>query len=692
MSRQVAVTCALPYANGPLHLGHLVGYIQGDIWVRARRMAGDQVRFVCADDTHGTPIMLAAEKAGITPEAFIAATQASHERDFADFLVGFDHYDSTNSASNRAMTEAIYARLDATGHIGRRAVAQFYDPAKGMFLPDRYIKGTCPNCGTPDQYGDNCENCGATYAPTELKEPRSVLSGAAPELRESEHFFFEVGQFSEFLRAWLAGDVAVPGVKAKLLEWLDAEGGLRAWDISRDSPYFGFQIPGHPGKYFYVWLDAPIGYLSALQVLCERDGVNFMEYLAHDSTAELHHFIGKDIVNFHGLFWPAVLHGAGMRAPTRLHVNGYLMVDGAKMSKSRGTFIMARSYLDAGLDPEALRYYFSAKSGGGVDDLDLNLSDFVTRVNSDLVGKFVNLASRCAGFIDKRFDGELAETLPEPAMYARFVAALAGIREAYERNEPASVLRQTMALADEANRYIDETKPWVLAKQEGADAQLQGVCTQGLNLFRVLAAALKPVLPRLSQHAESFLGAAVIAWSDLDNPLLARRINTYTPLFTRIDPKQIEAMIEASKEDLKPNVVPAAAVASRAPDAGKAPPTTGAAPGALPATIGIDDFARLDLRIGKVLSCAFVEGSDKLLRFELDAGELGTRQIFSGIRGSYAEPDKLVGRNVVFIANLAPRKMRFGVSEGMILSAGFDGDALHLLDVDDGAQPGMPVK
>ncbi len=690
MTRNVAVTCALPYANGPLHLGHLVGYIQGDIWVRARRMAGDNVRFVCADDTHGTPIMLAAEKAGVTAEAFIAATQASHERDFAEFLVAFDHYDSTNSPGNRAMTEAIYARLDATGHIGKRAVAQFYDPAKGMFLPDRYIKGICPNCGTPDQYGDNCENCGATYAPTELKEPRSVLSGAAPELRESEHFFFEVGQFSDFLREWLSGDVAVPGVKSKLMDWLDTEGGLRAWDISRDAPYFGFEIPGHPGKYFYVWLDAPIGYLSALQVLCERDGTNYMEYLAHDSTAELHHFIGKDIVNFHGLFWPAVLHGAGMRAPTRLHVNGYLTVDGAKMSKSRGTFIMARSYLDAGLDPEALRYYFSAKSGGGVDDLDLNLNDFVARVNSDLVGKFVNLASRCAGFIDKRFDGELADALPERAMYARFVAAIAGIREAYERNDPASVLRLTMALADEANRYIDENKPWVLAKQEGADTQLQAVCTQGLNLFRVLVAALKPVLPRLAQHAEAFLGASVIAWSDLDKPLLAHRINAYAPLFTRIDPKQIDTMIEVSKDTLAPVVSPAAAASTAKPAAtGKL--AAGTDPGA-PPTIGIDDFARLDLRIGKVLSCGFVDGSDKLLRFELDAGELGTRQIFSGIRGSYGQPDELVGRNVVFIANLAPRKMRFGVSEGMILSAGFDGGGLHLLDADDGALPGMPVK
>lgn len=693
MPRNIAVSCALPYANGQLHLGHLVGYIQGDIWTRARRMAGDTVRFVCADDTHGTPIMLAAEKAGSTPEAFIAGIQADHERDFAAFGVAFDHYGSTHSSHNRALTEAIYAKLDNSGHIARRSVAQFYDPAKGMFLPDRYIKGICPNCGTPDQYGDNCENCGATYAPTDLKEPRSVLSGATPELRESEHFFFEVIHFDAFLREWLAGDVAVPGVKAKLQEWLDGEGGLRAWDISRDAPYFGFQIPGHPGKYLYVWLDAPIGYLAALQELGERDGFSLFDYLAHDSTAELHHFIGKDIVNFHGLFWPAVLHGAGMRAPTRLHVNGYLTVDGAKMSKSRGTFVMARTFIDAGLNPEALRYYFAAKSSGGVDDLDLNLSDFVARVNADLVGKFVNLASRCAGFIDKRFDGRLADRLPDAETYERFVAALAPIREAYERNDPASVLRQAMALADEANRYIDERKPWVIAKQEGADAELQAVCTQGLNLFRIIAAALKPVLPQTVGQVEVFLDAPIDAWSDLDTPLLGRKIKPYEALFTRIDPKQIEAMTEASKDTLAPtNAAPAGnSGGSKKESAAKAVPAKAATESA-DGYIGIDDFAKLDLRVGQVVACEFVEGSDKLLRFELDAGELGKRQIFSGIRASYGEPEKLVGRKVVFIANLAPRKMRFGVSEGMILSAGFDGGGLSLLDVDDGAAPGMPVK
>jgi len=693
MPRSALVTNALPYANGPLHLGHLVGYIQADIWVRARRMRGDTVHFVCADDTHGTPIMLAAEKAGVTPEAFIAGIQASHERDFAAFGVAFDHYDSTNSPANRELTESFYARLEAAGHIGRRSVAQFYDPAKGMFLPDRYIKGICPNCGTADQYGDNCESCGATYAPTDLKEPKSVLSGATPEMRDSEHFFFEVGRFEPFLRDWLAGDVALPGVKAKLMEWLDAEGGLRAWDISRDAPYFGFEIPGQPGKYFYVWLDAPIGYLSSFKNLCAKNGADFDAFLAKGSDTELHHFIGKDIVNFHGLFWPAVLEGSGHRAPTRLHVNGYLTVDGAKMSKSRGTFIMARTYLDVGLEPEALRYYYAAKSSGGVDDLDLNLADFTARVNADLVGKFVNLASRCAGFIEKRFDGRLADALPDAAQYARFVATLNGVREAYERNDPASAIRQLMALADEANKYIDEHKPWVLAKQDGADAELQAVCTQGLNLFRVLASGLAPVLPRTSAQAAAFLNAPVRAWSDLDAPLVAHAINPYAPLFTRIDPKHIDAMTDASKDTLAAAPVAPAkpAEAKKAEVASGAHGSTGS-PRADAGIIGMDVFAKLDLRIGKVLECGFVEGSDKLLRFLLDAGDLGQRQIFSGIRGSYGEPDALVGRNVVFIANLAPRKMRFGLSEGMILSAGFDGGALALLDADAAAMPGMPVR
>ncbi len=699
-AKQALVTSALPYANGQIHLGHLVGYIQADIWVRARRMRGDTVHFVCADDTHGTPIMLAAEKAGTTPEAFIADIQAAHVRDFAAFGVVYDHYDSTHSAGNRALTSAIYAKLEANGHIGRRMIEQFYDPAKGMFLPDRYIKGTCPNCASADQYGDNCEVCGATYAPTELKDPRSVISGATPEMRASEHFFFELGQFETFLREWLASDVMVPGMKAKLQEWLDSDGGLRPWDISRDAPYFGFEIPGQPGKYFYVWLDAPIGYLSSFKALCDAKGYDFDAFTKAGSDAELHHFIGKDIVNFHGLFWPAVLKGSGMRAPTRLHINGYLTVNGTKMSKGRGTFIQARTYLDNGLHPEALRYYFATKSNGQVEDLDLNLSDFVARVNSDVVGKFVNIASRCAGFIGKHFDGRLGAALEHgrgEALYADTLARRETIIAAYDANNPAAALRNLMEACDAANAYVADSAPWQLAKQiEDAPEtreRLHAVCTTAINVFRLLTAYLKPVLPQVCAQAEAFLAAPAARWSGLDEPLLKHAIQPYAALFTRIDPKQIEAMTEASKDTMS---APVGAAEAAKPADPKAKLAASAAPTKAEAAksdfIGMDDFAKLDLRIGKVLVCEFVEGSDKLLRFELDAGELGKRQIFSGIRGSYGEPETLVGRSVVFIANLAPRKMRFGVSEGMILSAGFDGGALALLDADSGAQPGMPVR
>ncbi len=685
------VTTALPYANGPLHLGHLVGYIQADIWVRARRLAGGTTHFVCADDTHGTPIMLAAEKAGLSAEAFIASIQAGHEADFKEFSVDFDHYDSTNSERNRLMTEQIYAKLQARGSIAVRTINQMFDPEKQMFLPDRYIKGICPTCKTANQYGDNCENCGATYSPTELIDPVSVVSGAKPVLKESEHYFFTLGQYTDFLNDWLKKDVAHDGIKTKLREWIDADGGLRDWDISRDAPYFGFAIPGAPGKYFYVWLDAPIGYLSSFQALCENQNIEFGQFLDADknqhSETELHHFLGKDIVNFHGLFWPAVLHGAGYRSPTALHVNGYLTVNGAKMSKSRGTFVMARSYLDASLAPEALRYYFASKSSSGVADLDLNLEDFVAKVNADIVGKFVNIASRCAGFINTRFDGQLAETLDDAETYAHFIAEFASIQRGYLDGEIAQALRQTMALADIANRYIDEQKPWVLAKDPTQTEKLQLVCTQALNLFRVLAIALKPILPNICTQAESFLNAPIAQWADFNAPLLNHRINAYTPLFTRIDPKHIQAMTDVSTETTtKPVAVKAVAA--------KAPPTNAKAAdvplGVIADTINIADFAKLDLRIGKVLECGFVDGSDKLLRFLLDAGELGQRQIFSGIRQSYSEPEKLVGRNVVFIANLAPRKMRFGISEGMILSAG-DDNGLFLLNADQGALAGQRV-
>ena len=719
MTRSALVTNALPYANGPLHLGHLVGYIQADIWVRARRMRGDTVHYVCADDTHGTPIMLAAEKAGVTPQAFIAATQASHERDFHDFGVDFDWYHSTHSDENRVLTERFYAALEARGSIERRSIEQLYDPVKQMFLPDRYVKGTCPNCKSPDQYGDNCEVCGATYGPTDLIDPRSAVSGATPELRASEHFFFKLGQYSDALRQWLAGDVALPGVKAKLAEWIDGEGGLRDWDISRDAPYFGFEIPGHQGKYFYVWLDAPIGYLSSLLALARSgnkpgfDEAAMEALLQPGDHAELHHFIGKDIVNFHGLFWPAVLEGNGLRKPTRLHVNGYLTVDGAKMSKSRGTFIMARTYLDVGLEPEALRYYFACKSSGGVDDLDLNLGDFVARVNSDLVGKFVNLASRCAKLLETHFGNTLYRFsgLAEEAgvftdgwrqesreLLANIQAGLQLGADQYERNNFAAVARHAMAAADAANEYIARTAPWALAKDPARRNDLHLVLTTALQAFADIAGLLKPILPATVARVEHYLGTALKLDTRVD--LAGRTLAaSYAPLFTRIDPKLIDAMTDASRDTLA-----AAPPATKPTNAGKAEANAAAAgtstPQApAPATagdavpnIGIEDFAKLDLRIGTVLECGFVEGSDKLLRFLLDAGDLGQRQIFSGIRASYGEPEKLVGRNVVFIANLAPRKMRFGISEGMILSAGFDGGALALLDADTGAQPGMPVR
>jgi methionyl-tRNA synthetase len=562
-----------------------------------------------------------------------------------------------------------------------------------MFLPDRYVKGTCPNCKSPDQYGDNCEVCGATYDATELIEPRSAVSGATPERRSSDHYFFQVGHFRDTLRAWMAGDVAHASVKAKLREWLDAE--LRDWDISRDAPYFGFEIPGAPGKYFYVWLDAPICYITALRVVTERRGLDLDALLAPGVT-ELHHFLGKDIINFHGLFWPALLNASGRRMPTALHVNGYLTVNGAKMSKSRGTFIQARTWIDAGLSTEQLRYYFAAKSGAGMEDLDLALDDFTARVNADLVGKLVNIASRCAGFVAKRFDGRLGDTLPEPGMYERFVAEVREVAASYRAGETGQAIRQVMALVDEANRYIDDKKPWMLAKQEGAEAELLAVCTQALNLFRVLAGALAPVLPATAAKVAHFFDAPLARWTDLDAPLLGRTIRPYEALMTRADPAQIKALVEASKESLpgEAKVEPAKAKPEAKSEAKAKPAKVEAAPdpAVLAPIIAFDDFARVDLRVGIVKACDFVDGSDKLLRFVLDAGPLGERQIFSGIRAAYGDPAALVGRAVIFVANLAPRKMRFGVSEGMILTADGGGADLALLGADARAWAGMPVK
>ena len=712
-AREIFVTHALPYANGPLHIGHMLGYIQTDIWVRARRMAGDTVHFVAADDVHGTPIMLAAEKAGKSPKEFIAPIKESHESDFKAFGVIHDYYYTTESPENEELAGRIYRALrDAKpSHIATRDVRQFYDPLKQMFLPDRYIKGTCPNCGTPDQYGDNCENCGATYSPTDLIDPKSVVSGATPELRDSEHYFFKLGDFTDFLCEWLSGEVAHSSVKAKLKEWLDADGGLRDWDISRDAPYFGFPIPDAPGKFFYVWLDAPVGYLAAFKKYCaenkELGESYFDDFMQPNSVGknglarEMHHFIGKDIVNFHGLFWPAMLKGSDLRIPTALHVNGYLTVNGEKMSKSRGTFIQARTYLDAGLNPEFLRYYFATMLTAAPIDIDLDLKAFEDRVNSHLVGKFVNIASRCAGFIEKFFEGKLASTLSEESRN-HYDAALRRLRTAaveqmgYERGDFSGVMRVIVEVADFANGIIAEKAPWLLAKdiresnlsaQSNQHAALHDIATLAINWFRLLACYAAPVLPATASYVERFLSSKLETFASVDKPLLAHRITPYEIFLTRVNADHITAMIESSKETLA-NEKPV----SRVPSNPIAPPSVSPLKTISTSTISIDDFAKLDLRIATVLQCGFVDGSDKLLRFELDAGELGKRQIFSGIRAAYQEPEKLVGRKVVFIANLAPRKMRFGVSEGMILSAGSGGDQLFLLDADNGAAAGMPVK
>ncbi|MEJ2479716.1 MAG: methionine--tRNA ligase [Acidihalobacter sp.] len=674
MARRILVTNALPYANGPLHLGHMLGYIQADTWVRFQRMRGHEVYYVCADDAHGTPIMLRARREAVDPESLIDRMGAEHARDFADFGVAFDNYHSTHSEENRHFAELIYTRLRDAGHITRRDVEQAYDPEAGMFLPDRFIKGKCPRCGAEDQYGDSCEACGATYAPTELVDPRSVVTGAVPEQRTSEHYFFKLGDFERFLRDWLKqGNHVQPETANKLREWFDD--GLRDWDISRDAPYFGFEIPDAPGKYFYVWLDAPIGYMASFQNYCTREGLDFNEWWGADSDAELYHFIGKDITYFHTLFWPAELHGAGFRTPTAVWCNGFITVNGQKMSKSRGTFVQARTYLRH-LSPEYLRYYFAAKLGSGVDDLDLNLEDFAARVNSDLIGKVVNIASRTASFINKRFESKLADTLPEPGLYEAFAASREEIAELYERREYGQAMRKIMGLADRANQYIDEHKPWVLIKNPERASEVQGVCTQGLNLFRVIVSYLKPVLPQLAEKAEAFFNAGELAWGDIAEPLLASRVEKFQALMTRIDTGAIEAMIEASKEDLQ---------ASAAPAAGG--PLTD---DPIRDEIAYDDFAKVDLRVARIAKAEHVEGAEKLLRLTLDLGG-ETRNVFAGIKSAY-DPTELEGQLTVMVANLAPRKMRFGVSEGMVLAAGPGGKDIFILNPDDGAEPGMRVK
>ena len=682
--RKILVTSALPYANAGLHLGHMLEQIQTDIWVRFQKMRGHECYYVCADDTHGAPIMLAAEKQGITPEQLVDSVRELHLADSQGFLIGHDNYYSTNSPENKALAEQVYLALKADDKIACRTIEQLFDPEKQMFLPDRFVKGECPKCSAKDQYGDNCEVCGATYNPTELKNPYSAVSGAKPVLKTSEHYFFRLGECADFLKQWTGGSSAradgatqphlQPESLNKMNEWIS--GGLQDWDISRDAPYFGFEIPCAPGKYFYVWLDAPIGYMASFKNLCDRSGLNFDEWFGKDSRTEMYHFIGKDILYFHALFWPAMLNYSGLRAPTGVFAHGFLTVDGQKMSKSRGTFIQAKSYLDCGLNPEWMRYYIAAKLNGRIEDIDLNLNDFVARVNSDLVGKFVNIASRSAGFIAKRFDGMLASQVSDGDILAKLQAAADELAAAFEAREYAKALRDVMALADVVNAYVDANKPWELAKQEGQDARLQEVCTVLINAFRLLTIYLKPVLPKLAEGVEAFLDVAPLAWSDAESLLLGKKINAYQHLMQRIDPILIDKLIEANKQNMQ--------ATADAPAAAQYEP--------LAETIKIDDFAKLDLRIGKVLECNFVEGSDKLLQFTVDLG-FEKRNIFSGIRKAYQEPEKLVGRNVVVVANLAERKMRFGVSQGMIVCASGqdDSEGLFLLDADQGAKPGMRI-
>ena len=672
--RRILVTSALPYANGPIHIGHLVEYIQTDIWVRFQKLRGHECYYLCADDAHGTPIMLRAEQDGLSPEQLIDQVWQQHRADFAHFLIEFDNYYSTHSPENRHYAELIYNRLNAANHISRRVITQAYDPEKQMFLPDRFIKGDCPRCNAADQYGDSCESCGATYAPTDLKNPRSVISGATPVLKESLHLFFKLADFEAMLKEWIVSGPIQPQMANKLNEWFEA--GLQEWDISRDAPYWGFEIPDTPGKYFYVWLDAPIGYMASFQNYCDRTGLQFDDFWNPDSQAEVYHFIGKDIAYFHILFWPAELTGAGFRKPTAVHCHGFLTVDGQKMSKSRGTFIKARTYLQH-LRPEYLRYYFATKLNDGIDDLDLNFDDFLHRVNSDLVGKLVNIASRSAGFISRRFNGRLAEQLAEPALYTDFVAAGDSIAQAYEGREFGRAMREIMALADRANQYIDEKKPWALAKQPGAEAEVQAVCSMGLNLFRLLMLYLKPVLPGLAEQVEQFLQIPPLRWEDAPNPLLAHAIAEFKPLMQRVEMAQITAMIEDSRESY-----PAADEAPVKPDSPLA--TDPISP-----VITIDDFAKIDLRVARIAKAETVAGADKLMRLELDLGG-ETRQVFAGIKSAYA-PEDLQGRLTVMVANLAPRKMRFGTSEGMVLAAGGH-SGIYLLNPDSGAEPGMRVK
>lgn len=670
--RKILITSALPYANGPTHLGHLLEYIQTDIWSRFQKMRGHEAYYVCADDAHGTPIMLNAQKQGITPEEMVKNVSIERQRDFADFNIVFDNYHSTHSDENKALSELIYTRLNDKGHIKKRTISQLFDPEKNIFLPDRFVTGTCPTCDAVDQNGDSCDACGATYSPTELKDPRSAMSGATPVLKDSEHYFFDLPAFEGMLKEWLHSGSLQAEMANKLEEWF-AE-GLQQWDISRDAPYFGFEIPGAPGKYFYVWLDAPIGYMASFKNLCDKSGIDFDAFWGKNSDAELYHFIGKDIIYFHSLFWPAMLEGAEFRKPTNVFAHGFVTVNGAKMSKSKGTFIKARTYLEH-LDPEYLRYYYAAKLNSGITDLDLNLEDFAQRVNSDLVGKVVNIASRCAGFITKKFAGKLNDNIMDEALLAEFSAVSDTIASHFENREYSRAIREIMTLADKANQFIDAEAPWVLIKDEATHERAHQVCSLGLNMFKIILTYLKPVLPGMSANVEQFL-ATELTWETVSKPLVGHEINKFKALMQRVDLDKVNAMVDASKESLeaaKPAIDPNSPLAKE-PIADE---------------IEFNDFAKVDLRVAKIAKAEHVEGAEKLLKLTLDLGG-ETRQVFAGIKSAYA-PEDIEGKLTVMVANLKPRKMRFGMSEGMVLAAGPGGKEIYILNPDEGSEPGMRV-
>lgn len=671
--RRILVTSALPYANGSIHLGHLLEHIQTDIWTRFQRLRGHEIYSVCADDAHGTPVMLKAQEQGITPEEMVARTRAEHHQDLLDFYVEYDNYYVTHSPENKALCEEIYTRLDNAGYISKRVINQLYDPQKEMFLPDRFVKGTCPSCGAEDQNGDSCDVCGATYSPTEVKNPRSVVSGATPILKESEHFFFDLPKFEDMLKGWIRSGALQDEMANKLQEWF--EEGLQQWDISRDAPYFGFEIPGTTNKYFYVWVDAPVGYMASFQHYCNEHNIDFDSFWKADSDAELYHFIGKDITYFHCLFWPAMLEGAGYRKPTGVNIHGFVTVNGAKMSKSRGTFIKGRTFLEH-LNPEYLRYYFAAKLGDGVADIDLNFTDFAHKVNSDLVGKVVNIASRCAGFITKKFNGTLSDTVADEALLAQFHDASEHIAQLFESRKYHQAVREIMHLADKANQYIDANAPWVTIKEEDKQQFTHEVCSLGINMFRILVVYLKPILPVLAEQAEAFLNDE-LQWSSSQQVLTGHAINKFKPMMQRVEMEKIEKMIDDSKESL-----------AAAPSQPTADSPLASDP--ISETISFDEFAKVDLRVAKIANAEHVEGADKLLKLQLDLGG-ETRQVFAGIKAAY-DPASLIGKHTVMVANLAPRKMRFGLSEGMVLAAGPGGSDLYIMEPHDGAKPGMRVK